>query len=219
MTQMEAMAMPFKPSERQYRNIPVANFRALKGEDGDQSYKVRGYFTTFGEEYALMSDWFEKVDERALDDADMMDVIFLLNHEGAPFARQRNGSLRVGIDSHGGWCEADLYGCRDGRDLYESIKNGLIDEMSFGFIIADDGLEWDEDEDGAIHSTITRISKVFDVSAVSIPANPGTEISARSYLDGAIEARRKQQEVLRRAEDMRQRKAAAAERLKGLSLL
>ena len=208
--------MPYLPNDRQYRTFTADNFRSV---DGDDSYKVKGYFTTFGQEYELMSDWYETVDAHALDDANMSDVIFQLNHDGAPLARQRNNSLTVGVDEHGGWCEAYLGGCREGRDLYESIRNGLIDEMSFGFTIADDGFDWDEDEDGAIHSTITRISKVFDVSAVSIPANPNTEISARSYLDGAIEARRKQQEVLRRAEEMQERKSALADRLKGLSLL
>ena len=94
--------------------------------------------------------------------------------------------------------------------------------MSFGFIIDDDGFEWEEDDEGVIHSRITKISKVFDVSAVSIPANPNTEISARAYLDGAIEAKRKQQEMLQRAEEeraadeqrrtaMRRRAAAALE--------
>ena len=212
--------MAFRPESRQYRSFSAANFRALEDEGGEQSYKVRGYWTTFNDEYELMSDWYEQVDSRALDDADMSDVIFQLNHDGATLARQRNGSLKVGIDNHGGWCEADLGGCREGRDLYESIKNGLIDEMSFGFKIADDGLEYDEGDDGIIHSRITHISRVYDVSAVSIPANPSTSIkSARSYLDGVIEARQKQQEVLRRAEEDRERKLAALERLRGMSLI
>ena len=211
--------MPFKPNSRQYRSFSADNFRALESEGGEESYLVRGYFTTFGEEYELMPDWFEQVDAHALDGADMNDVVFQVNHEGTPMARQRNGSLKIRVDTHGGWCEADLGGCREGRDLYESIKNGLIVEMSFGFRIADEGIEWTEDEDGTIHSTIRHIKTVYDVSAVTFPANPGTEISARSYLDGVIEARRKQQEVLRRAEDVRRRKAAAQERLGKLSLL
>ena len=213
--------MPFKPESRQYRAFSAANFRALEDEGGEESYKVRGYFTTFDQEYELMSDWYEKVDSHALDDADMSDVIFQLNHEGPVLARQRNGSLKIKVDDHGGWCEADLGGCREGRDLYESIKNGLIVEMSFGFIISrNKGIEYTEDDDGIIHSTIVSIDRVFDVSAVSIPANPGTEISsARSYLDGVIEARRQQEEVLRRAEEDSERRLAALERLRGMSLI
>ena len=209
--------MPFLPDKRQYRSFSADNLRSLEREDGGESYVVRGYFTTFEEEYRLYPDFYESIARTALDGADMSDVIFQENHDGSPLARQRNKSLRVGIDEHGGWCEADLGGCQRGREIYESIKNGLIAEMSFGFSIADDGFEWDEDEDGTVHSRITAISRVYDVSCVSVPANPGTEISARSYLDGAIEARRAQQELLRRAE--RQRRHDAAEALRGLSLL
>ena len=212
--------MPFLPKTRQYRDFSVSNFRALENEDKSESYRVRGYFTTFNEEYELMPGFYEAIDPKALDDADMGDVIFQLNHDGAPLARLRNGSLKLGVDAHGGWAEADLSGSRQGRDIYESIANGLIDRMSFGFTIADDGFDWDEDDDGTVHSVITRISKVFDVSCVSLPANDGTEINARSYLDGAIEERRKQLEELRRAKkERRQKRSAAASSLRGLSLI
>ena len=76
--------------------------------------------------------------------------------------------------------------------------------MSFGFTIGD------SDYDAAAHtSRVTRINKLYDVSAVSIPANPGTEISARSYLDGAIEAAK--QELLASDRERRKRIAAAME--------
>jgi len=221
--------MPYRPTERQYRNFAASNFQPVVretqlDEDGNEvaqepSYVVRGHFTTFGAEYELMPGFFESIDPHALDEADMSDVIYQENHEGAPMARIRNGSLRVGIDPDGGWCEADLGGSQRGRDHFEAVQSGLIVEMSFGFTIEDDGFEWEEDEDGNIHSRITRISKVFDVSGVSIPANPGTEISARAYLDGAIEAKQKQQEMLQRAEQeraealSRRRRAAMALKL------
>lgn len=210
--------MPYRPNERQYRDFSVSNFKTLDNGD-EQSYVVRGYYTVFGVEYELCKGYYESVDRNALDNMDANDVLFQFNHGGQPLARIRNNSLRIGVDDVGGWAEADLGGSRQGRDIYEAISNGLIDRMSFGFTIADDGFEWDEDADGNIHSHITSVAKLYDVSCVDLPANDNTSISARSYLDGAIEARRKQQEVLRRAEDMRQRKAAAAERLKGLSLL
>ena len=213
--------MPYLPDARQYRSFAATNFQPIdRGEE--QSYVVKGHFTTFESEYQLCGNFYEVIDRTALDNADMSDVVFQYDHRGDVLARQRNNSLRVGIDEQGGWCEADLSGCQRGRELYESIKNGLVVEMSFGFIIDDDGFEWEEDDEGVIHSRITKISKVFDVSAVSIPANPNTEISARAYLDGAIEAKRKQQEMLQRAEEeraadeqrrtaMRRRAAAALE--------
>lgn len=208
--------MPFKPEERQYRNFAASNFQPVTREDdADEkpSYVVRGYFTTFNEPYLLDRDFYETISPRAFDDCEMDDVILQMNHDGFVYARTRNGSLKLGFDEHGGYCEADLSGTKQGReDLYEAITNGLIDRMSFGFIIADDGFEFDEDDDGTIRSTVTRISKLFDVSAIAgFPANPGTEIHARSYLDGAIEAKhQKQQELLRRAEQ-RKRTAAALE--------
>lgn len=206
--------MPFKPGERQYRSFAASNFHPVQNEDTEeQSYVVRGHFTVFETEYQLCPDFYEVIDEHALDEADMSDVIFQLNHEGMTLARQRNNTLRVGIDPDGGWCEADLRGSQPGRDLYEAITNGLIDEMSFGFTIAEGGFELEEDEDYNIHSRITKISKVFDVSAVSIPALPATDISARGYVDAAIEAKRKQEELEQQAqveqEQLEQREADA----------
>lgn len=194
--------MPQTPN-RQYRSFPASNFSAEKSDGG---YRVRGYFTTFDEPYVLFDDFKEVIDRTAFDNADTSDVIFQLNHSGIVMARQKNGSLTIGFDEHGGWCEANLGGCQQGRDLYEAITSGLIDQMSFGFMLAEDGFDYD---DATRTSRVTRISKVFDVSAVDNPANPGTEIHARSYLDGVIEA--EEQELLQRDRDRRKRIAAALE--------
>ena len=204
--------MPFKPSERQYRSFEASNFRALDNEGSEESsYVVRGYYTTFSDEYEIFPGYFERIDRTALDQMDTSDVIFQLNHEGAPLARLRNKSLRIGVDDHGGWAEADLGGSQQGRDVYEAIANGLIDRMSFGFTIADDGIEWDEDDDGNIHALITQVDRLYDVSCVSIPANEGTEISARSLYDAAIEAK-KQQEELAKQEELEAEQRAEEER-------
>lgn len=234
--------MPFKPQERQYRSFAASNFHALDNEDGQEpSYRVRGHFSTWNQEYALYERtkyWpaeYEQIDRHAFVNADMSDVIFQENHEDSPLARMRNNSLILGEDEQGPWCEAYLGGCQRGRDLYESIQNGLITEMSFGFTIASDddgdGFTTFKDENGDYHTTITRISKVFDVSAVSIPANPNTDISEmrkRSYLAARIEADRKAEEEAAaeeaeselRAADiiaLRKRKALALE-LEGIEL-
>lgn len=216
--------MPYAPTTRQYRDFAVTNFTggAREAQDGEeQNFSVRGYFCTFRDEYPLFSDFYESIDPHAFDECDMSDVIMQMNHDGFVYARTRNNTLEITFDDHGGHCVADLSGSKQGReDLYEAISNGLIDRMSFGFTIAEDGFEWEEDDEGNIHSRITKISKLFDVSAIAgFPANPGTEISARAYLDGAIEAKQKQQEMLQRAEEeraeaiARRRRAAAALRL------
>ena len=198
--------MPYCPETRQYRTFAASNFQPVTRdmddpEDDKDSRVVRGMFTTFNQWYELMPGFFERIDPHALDETDMSDTIMQFDHQGPVLARNRNGSLRVGIEPDGGWCEADLSGCQQARDLYESIQNGLVDEMSFGFSIGDDGFEWEEDEDGTIRSTITKISRLYDVSAVSIPANPNTSISARSYVDAAIEAERKAKELAAESEE------------------
>lgn len=190
---------------REYRSFSATSFQPA---DESQPYTVRGYFTTFEDPYKLFSDgetdYYEVVDRDAFAGCDLSDVIMQYDHRGMVFARLRNESLTVGFDDHGGWCQAKLDGCQQGRDLYEAITNGLVDQMSFGFTVAD------SEYDPATHTTrIKRIEKLFDVSAVSIPANPGTEISARSYLNGVIE--KAKQELLEREREQRMRAAAALE--------
>ena len=154
----------------------------------DDSMIVEGYASTFDIPYTLEgSDIKETILSSALEGADMSDVIFQYDHSGPVMARTRNETLQLSVDAHGLHVRADLSGCKQGRDLYESIKNGLVDRMSWGFMVADDGWEYDFETNS---QTITRISKVYDVSAVSIPANQGTDIYARSAFDGAIEKAR-----------------------------
>lgn len=171
---------------REYRSFTLEKREAEPDEAS--SYAVRGYASTF-EPYVLFEydgvSYSEQIDATAFDDADMSDVIFLYNHEGMVYARQKNGTLKLSTDDHGLLCEADLSSTTQSRELFEAIQSGLVDQMSFAFTVADD--EYDKDT----HTrTIHRIGKVYDVSAVSIPANPGTDIatvSARSYFDGVIE--------------------------------
>ena len=194
--------MPFKPNERQYRAFMSVS---AVPQDERGAYVVEGYATTFDVPYDFGYDGVKEcISSRALVGADMSDVIFQLNHEGPVMARQRNGTLELLPDEHGLGIRANLSGSQYGRDLYEAIANGLIDRMSWAFLIADDGWEWDPE---TRVSTITKISKVFDVSAVSRPADEDTEIHARSYLDGVIEA--EQKELLLRETEQRQRIAAA----------
>lgn len=186
---------------REYRNLQMT-FQAVDPEDDeDESLVVEGYATTFDEPYELYEGFYEVIDRHALDGADMSDVIFQLNHCGSPLARQRNGSLAIMCDDHGLFVRANLNGCDTSKEVHRQIKSGLIDRMSWGFMIAEDGWEYDRETKT---STITKVSKVFDVSAVSIPANEGTEIHARSYFDGVIEA--EDQELAQREQELLRRK-------------
>lgn len=164
---------------REYRSFELTD--AHRDDDG---CIVEGYATTFDIPYEIGRGFYEVIHREAFDGADMSDVIFQLNHQGAVMARIRNRTLELEVDAHGLHVRADLKGSQAGRELHEAIKNGLIDRMSWGFIIAEDGWSYDEDTHT---SHIAKVEKVFDVSAVSIPANEGTDIHARSYLDGVID--------------------------------
>lgn len=168
-------------TEREYR--AALEFRV---SDPD-NYIVEGYATTFDEPYALegCDGEQETILRSALDNCDMTDVIFQYDHHGMVMARTRNNSLAILPDEHGLHVRADLSGTQQGRELAEAIHNGLIDRMSWGFMVAKDGWDYDFESRTAV---ISQISKVYDVSAVSIPANQGTDIYKRSaFLDGAIE--------------------------------
>lgn len=180
--------MPNKQN-REYREM------MLSAPDEDEEKKVNGYATTFNEPYVLFEDsdviYREQVDPSAFDDTDMSDVIMQYDHEGRVFARTGNNTLTVNPDEKGLFIEADLGGTELGRQLYEEIRGGYTTKMSFGFIVDKDNELRTEAEDGRVDvlRTITGISKLFDVSAVSLPANEGTSISVstRSRIDGVIE--------------------------------
>ena len=181
-----------KRNEREYRTMPVLAVRALEGEPAEaKSYRVKGYASTFNDPYVLYEDAdgaiLEQVDPHAFDDADMNDVIFQFDHSGMVYARSSNGSLSVTTDDHGLLVEADLGLTEESRKIWEAISVGLITRMSFCFTILED--RWDE---RTKTDTITRVGKLYDVSAVSIPANPGTEISTarKAFLDGVIREKR-----------------------------
>lgn len=177
---------------REYRR--TQNIEIREAEEGVVDKKtVRGYATTFGDEYLLYDcgdiKVYEQIDGNAFDGCDMSDVIMQYDHTGRVFARLSNGTLRLSADEHGLYCEADLGGTSIGSDLYEEIKGGYTNKMSFGFRVSEDKREIVEDHENAVtyvHRTITKIGKLYDVSAVSLPANDGTEISARTLGDGLI---------------------------------
>ena len=189
---------------RSYRAVANIEVR-LAGDEPDDRMIVEGYATTFNDPYVLWSDdgytVIEQIDRNAFDKTDMADVIMQYDHEGRVFARISNGTLELKADEHGMHIRADLSGTEIGRQLYEEIKGGYTDKMSFGFTVDEDRREITENRETGevtILRTITAIRKLYDVSAVSLPANNATEISARAYCEGVIaeaaEERRKKEE-------------------------
>ena len=185
--------MPIKPNEREYRRIDVTNLEVRASEADKEEMIVEGYATTFDNEYPLWDDGefcvMERIDSGAFEQADMTDVIMQYDHQGRVFARNRNGTLQLSVDDHGLKIRADLGGTELGRQLYEEIKGGYTDRMSWGFTVSKDERTEERDAETRktiVHRVITGIKKIYDVSAVSLPANDATEISARSFGEGVI---------------------------------
>ena len=176
--------MPYR-EEREYRNMPMMEIRAAEGEE--QSYIVEGYATTF-EPYVLFEmdgiQYKEQIMPDAFAECDMTDVIFVKDHEGTVFARTKNGSLNLDVDNYGLLSRADLGRTSAAREMHEEIEAKMYTQMSFAFTVAEDSYDVEQHL-----RKILRIKKLYDVSAVSFPANPGPDISVatRSRFDGFIE--------------------------------
>lgn len=173
---------------REYRAMSM---RALGDSD---AMIVEGYATTFNQPYLLYDggDYrvMEQIAPTAFAQCDMTDVIMQYDHEGRVFARNRNNTMALSVDATGLKMTADLGGTDIGRQLYQEIKGGYTDKMSFGFVVAEDQRTSTMDYNTGVETvlrTITKIKKLYDVSAVSIPANDMTSISARRYADGVID--------------------------------
>lgn len=173
--------------EREYRAV-AAPLTVLDINKRIQSEcYVEGYATTFNKPYVLweMDDGtkiYECIDRHALDGADMSDVIMQYDHEGRVYARQSNKTLLLIPDDKGLLVAADLSKTDLARGLYQDIDAGMITKMSWAFVVEEDSY------DRTTHTrTILKIKKVYDVSAVSIPANGDTEIAARNYANRSYE--------------------------------
>ncbi|GIW49199.1 MAG: prohead protease [Caloramator sp.] len=172
--------------EKRMRETRLIEIRTAPNDEGKmivEGYAVRfnepAVFTINGVEYR------EIIEPTALDNTDMSDVPFKYNHSDNVMimARTRNRTLQLIRDEQGLKVIAELANTTAGRDLYELIKRGDIDKMSFAFTVRDDKYD---------RETRTRrildIDKLFDVSAVDIPAYDTTSIYARSFAELEREA-------------------------------
>ena len=173
--------------DREYRNMEL---RIAQAEDDvEPSFFVEGYASTF-EPYVLFTrdgiDYKEQILPTAFDEADMSDVVFRVDHTGPVYARSSAGTVELWTDEHGLGDRVNLGMTQRGRELLADIAAGNYPQQSFAFKVASGGDHYDR----ATHTrVIERIAKVFDVSPVSFPANPGTElcVSTRDYFNGVIE--------------------------------
>lgn len=172
----------------EFRDFKLTNVETRKNKDDTESLIIEGVPCVFEEETVLYKgkywEFREKIDKSAFKEADISDVIFNYNHTGRVFARTRNKSLEIKVEEDGLHMKATLR--KDDRgheELYNDIKSGLIDRMSFAFTVAEDKIEEIRTDEGPNIQlrTITKIRKLYDVSAVDIPAYDATSISARDF--------------------------------------
>lgn len=161
------------------RSIPFQMNPVTENKRIDTQYYVEGYATTFNP-YVLYRDYagndvYELIERSSLDNADMSDIIFQFDHGGMVYARTSNGSLIVEVDEHGLFVAADLGRTEAAKRLYDSIQAGMVTQMSWRYMVDEESYDRDTKT-----WTTRKVSKIYDVSAVSIPANDQTSIEARA---------------------------------------
>ena len=180
-------------------------------------YLVEGYASTF-EPYKMCEidgeEYFERIEPTAFDNTDMTDVVFRVDHTGPVYGRTSAGTLVMETDDHGLHIKADLSRTPNSRALYEEIAAGNYPQMSFAFTVAEDGDHYDAETRTRV---ITGVNKLYDISPVCFPANPGTELHARTeaeareYFNGVIEALKAERPEERQAEEQAERPEAPEE--------
>ena len=148
----------------------------------DTDCYVTGYATTFDRYLMWQYDKnkaYEQIDREAFTGIDMSDVIMNYNHTGKTLARTKNKTLGLEVTDRGLFIYADLSKSHEARILYDEIKAGLIDQMSWAFTVEKD--EIIKQDEHTVLRRILKVKKIYDVSAVSIPANPNTDLFARSF--------------------------------------
>lgn len=178
----------------------------VRAEEQDGGRVITGRPIVYGSETDL--GWFrEIIDQGALDEADLTDVRFLVNHntDMIPLARSRrnngNSTMKMSVDLMGlnlDYVKLDTENNMDARALFSAVERGDLTGMSFMFTIEDE--EWQDLDTESPLRRIKRIGKVYEVSAVTFPAYEATEInardkaaldSARATLENARESRTK----------------------------
>lgn len=166
------------------RSFEVVDLRTV-GNEEKKTKRLDGHPAVFGSETSI-GGWYNEIIERgAFDECDFDDVLFFINHETRkiPLARSRrnnaNSTMRIQIDNTGLYFEADLdvESNQEAKTLCSSVERKDISGMSFMFRVKDQ--KWENLDTPTPTRRITKISKVYEVSAVNAPAYESTDINAR----------------------------------------
>lgn len=143
---------------------------------GGENRTVEGYAAVFGQKSLLLYGEFkEQIERGAFVDSLTDDVRMIWNHDtNIVLGRTKSGTLRLAEDAHGLRFENDMPENRP--ELTESIRRGDVDQMSFGFDVLDS--EWGRDDDGVLLRTVRKV-KLYEISPVTFPAYPQTQVAQR----------------------------------------
>jgi HK97 family phage prohead protease len=172
------------------RTFTVQDVEARQTEDG--TMRLRGYAAVFNDA-SVPLPFKETIAPGAFRKtlSETPDVRLLINHEGLPLARTKNGTLTLTEDERGLFMDAVIADTNEGRDLYKLVERGDVDQMSFAFRVIRQ--KWNDDRSVR---TLTEVSLADgDVSVVTYPAYPTTSVEAREALRNAIEAIKEGREV------------------------
>ena len=190
--------------DREYRNFQDINLQ-------EDSKTVSGLAVVFNSPTVLYEiggkEYREVVDPGAFDGVDLSDVVLNVDHEGKPAAKTKNQTLRLEVRPEGLYMEADLSKNQTGRELYEDIRNGFYDKMSYAYSV-----EADEYNRETRTRTLKKVKRLYDVSAVTFPAYSQTSLQARSFFEAEAEKEQKAMEI---AEKRRRLSAQITEILEG----
>lgn len=164
--------------ERRYFSSGVE----LRARAEGKTDRLFGYALRFDSEYPMwdknIGQFFERVDQNALKNANMSDVRVLFNHDSNQIlGRTKSGTARVGVDEVGLWYEVDLP--ESAVAVREAVLRGDVDQSSWGFSLKEKG-DKVEIRDGKLYRTLLEVDTVYDTSPVTFPANPDTSVAKRS---------------------------------------
>lgn len=171
-------------NDKEIRIANISDFQVERRED-EGKLIIEGYAAVYDSETLIGNEewgFYEKINRGAFDGADLKDVPLKYNHSDAVpiLARTRNKSLVLTPDDKGLRIRAELLDTTDGVDMYKRIKAGLIDKMSFAFLLAENGDTWTREGNNTPHRSISKFGRICDVSVVDSPAYDDTSIFARS---------------------------------------
>ena len=165
------------------RTFTVQDVETRKAEDG--TMRLSGYAAVFNDS-SVPLPFVERIAPGAFRKTltETPDVRLLINHEGLPLARTKNGTLTLREDERGLWMDAVIADTQEGRDLYTLVERGDMDQMSFSFRVIRQ--KWNETRTERL---LTELSlSDGDVSVVTYPAYPTTSVEARAHLQEAMAA-------------------------------